>query len=347
MTMFQYERYSGKFGPAVLKGGGGGGTTVTVPGPSEEELALLREQTEILGTQRDIIQEQFRVQNLLSPFLFEEAGVRPILDDEGQITGFENVDDPNDEISKEIERGFLERTQAALRGELPVNPALLNDLQDTEDQLTERLLRDLGPGFRTSTPGIESLAEFSESKLELLDAARRGDLTLAEQLGLARGQQQDLKVSDLLARSTGVASLPLQSAAAFQGNAAGFDSPISQFRRHRELQTQAALTAAQANASRGGGGSGIFGALAGGLAGGAGSAAGAALFSDRRLKEDAEFLGWDDHGLPVYEYRYIDSNERIIGYMADDVEKVYPQAVSVEQGFKMVDYSRIPRIVGA
>ena len=53
-------------GPLALCGGGG----VSVPGPSAEERALQREQTELLREQRDILSRQVREQQLLAPFLF-------------------------------------------------------------------------------------------------------------------------------------------------------------------------------------------------------------------------------------------------------------------------------------
>lgn len=63
-----------------------------------------------------------------------------------------------------------------------------------------------------------------------------------------------------------------------------------------------------------------------------------AAFSDRRLKEDIERVGQLDNGLPVYRFRYRDGGPVIIGLMADDVEKVAPEAVGERNGFKTVRY---------
>lgn len=72
----------------------------------------------------------------------------------------------------------------------------------------------------------------------------------------------------------------------------------------------------------------------------------ASLFSDRRLKTDISVVGKLDNGLPVYAFRYIDGGPMQIGLMADDVEKLHPEAVGEAQTFfsggpyKTVDYGK-------
>jgi hypothetical protein len=62
------------------------------------------------------------------------------------------------------------------------------------------------------------------------------------------------------------------------------------------------------------------------------------LPSDRRLKDDILRVGALDDGTPVYRFRYRGSPVTRIGLMADDVEKVAPEAVAMSGGFKVVDY---------
>lgn len=65
----------------------------------------------------------------------------------------------------------------------------------------------------------------------------------------------------------------------------------------------------------------------------------AGLFSDRRLKTDITPIGLADNGLTIYSYRYVDSPEYHLGFMADEVEKVMPEAVTEDpSGYKMVNY---------
>lgn len=64
---------------------------------------------------------------------------------------------------------------------------------------------------------------------------------------------------------------------------------------------------------------------------------GLAAFSDRRLKSDVERIGTTKHGLPLYEYTIFGERQR--GVMADEVEKVLPDAVLMHpSGYKMVNY---------
>lgn len=88
------------------------------------------------------------------------------------------------------------------------------------------------------------------------------------------------------------------------------------------------------------------GANKGGMLGALGSLGGAAissgLFSDRRLKEDIERVGTLDNGLPVYVYRFKGDGRTFMGLMADEVEKVRPEAVETVVGtdLKTVDYRK-------
>jgi hypothetical protein len=269
----------------LFGGGGGGGTTVNVPGPSEEERGLQREQTAILREQRDILSEQSRQQTLLAPFLFSESGARPIFNEidpetgelqdpdleEGAIIAFEPVEDELRPIREDIEKQFLERTQQALAGNLPVNPALERELAAGQSQVEERLLRQLGPGYETSTPGQAGLTSFFRASEELREGARRGDLTLAEQLGLAREQQNQGRIDALIGRLSGVANINTANIQGGLGLASGFGDITGQLQGNRALQLQGSIASAQsasaAQASRGSTLGSLFGAVgtAGGL----------------------------------------------------------------------------------
>ena len=82
------------------------------------------------------------------------------------------------------------------------------------------------------------------------------------------------------------------------------------------------------------------GSAIGGIAGGLGS-----FFSDIILKTNIKFENKFKNNLPIYSFEYINKNHgdgRFEGVMAQDVEKNYPQAVSISpEGYKMVDYSQI------
>jgi len=77
------------------------------------------------------------------------------------------------------------------------------------------------------------------------------------------------------------------------------------------------------------------------------SLGGAALMSDIRTKENIEAVGVDRNGLTIYKYEYkpeFKDHELAglgvhYGYMAQEVEQVYPYAVkTLDDGYKVVDY---------
>ena len=70
------------------------------------------------------------------------------------------------------------------------------------------------------------------------------------------------------------------------------------------------------------------------------------FFSDRRLKHDIHRIGETDEGLPIYKFKYKGDDKTNIGFMADEVEKIHPEAVGESHGFKTVDYDRAARYAG-
>ena len=64
------------------------------------------------------------------------------------------------------------------------------------------------------------------------------------------------------------------------------------------------------------------------------------FFSDRRLKEDVREVGKTNDGQPIYAYKYKGEPRTQLGLMAQDVEKVKPEAVGEVGGYKTVDYAK-------
>ena len=65
------------------------------------------------------------------------------------------------------------------------------------------------------------------------------------------------------------------------------------------------------------------------------------LFSDERLKTDIRKVGETQGGLGIYTFRYKAGGPVQMGVIAQEVEKVIPEAVSEVDGFKVVDYSKV------
>lgn len=67
----------------------------------------------------------------------------------------------------------------------------------------------------------------------------------------------------------------------------------------------------------------------------------ASMFSDRRLKTAIQRIGTWFNGLPVYRFRYIWGGPEHVGFMAQDVARLRPQAVQRHpSGFLLVDYAK-------
>lgn len=65
--------------------------------------------------------------------------------------------------------------------------------------------------------------------------------------------------------------------------------------------------------------------------------------SDRRLKENIKYVRTLADGLRVYTYNFIGQNLRYLGLMADEVQKVYPQAVIRDtEGWLRLNYHAVP-----
>jgi hypothetical protein len=236
-----YDDWYDYYGPTVeVKG------TPKFPEPTAEEQAQMTAQTELLQQQQQIMEQMMQQQNLLAPFLYENMGLMPEIDPEtGEITGFTQTEDPLDPMRQEIEQLFLERSQAALAGELPVNPALMRDLEDEEATLREMLRKQVGPGYETSTPGIEKLGEFFERKESLLESARRGDLTLAEQLGITRGMANERYLQNLMSNLSGAQGMQLAPSQLMSGIFQGYQGMLDTGYRNRAGQFQQNIYGAQ------------------------------------------------------------------------------------------------------
>ena len=83
-------------------------------------------------------------------------------------------------------------------------------------------------------------------------------------------------------------------------------------------------------------------AMFGDILGFAGTVAGIAS-SERALKENIKKIGTAKSGLGIYKFNYIGyPNKKYIGAMADEVEKIFPDAVSEQPGnYLGVNYNKI------
>ena len=141
-----------------------------------------------------------------------------------------------------------------------------------------------------------------------------------------------------------VRNIPINDIAALMGNVGGVQLPNFQPSPNVAVQSADLIGASlQANkqaqdAARAQ--SDASGGFMGGLMSLGGSLGKAAIMSDIRFKENIKKVGkYKGHNLYKYNYKW--AKDRILGVMAQEVEKVIPNAVSEINGFKFVNYGAL------
>jgi len=199
----------------------------------------------------------------------------------GGITGFDKAPlGEADVLRDEIEVDLLEREKLALAGELPVGQGLLKDLEDRRQTLEAGLLKQLGSGFETSSPGIEALSEFDTGSSALKEAVAKGDIGNFAALQLAQsGFNQGAGNLNLAQLQGGI-----NANAGTINQGFGLSQALIGGQQPDQFTRQLGFNVDQVNAQRGGGFGSVFGALAGAavgsFAGGAGASFGAKFGSN-------------------------------------------------------------------
>ena len=67
------------------------------------------------------------------------------------------------------------------------------------------------------------------------------------------------------------------------------------------------------------------------------------MLADRRARTDIKKVGELDNGLPIYGFKFRGSARIQFGVMADEVEKVMPEAVTEADGLKFIDLDLVGR----
>jgi len=186
--------------------------------------------------------------------------------------------------------------------------AMRNQAQRENDLLAAATTQGFGVGQQARQSALQEQAYLRNEPLNTLSAVRTGAQVQGPQF-VNSAQQATTSGPDLL----GAAQM-------------GYNAQMGDFN---------AKQAAQANLNQG-----LF------------SLGGAAIMAcDPRMKENIQPIGVMENGLTLYSFEYKDefkghklAGEGIhVGVMADEVEKVYPYAVTtLDDGYKVVDYGLIP-----
>lgn len=277
----------------------------TISGSSASRAARRGAEAQMYATSR-AIREQRRAraqsERLLSPYMAVGQEVLPELQD---IAGQE-----------------LQGLPSVLPGDIGQD-SLFQALKQQAISGIESSAAARGKLFSGTTP--QAIAD----RVQQLALARAGDIQ--QQNVMARQQlmgEQQQRFGQLF----NVAGLGQASAAGQAANVMGTAQGIG------ELYTQQGNVAAAARMA----GPQARAQVLQGYMQAAGAAAGAAVgASDMRIKTDITPIGKMDNGLPLYSFRYIGKTELHMGVMAQDVEKVNPDAVIEINGIKHVKYGEL------
>lgn len=168
-----------------------------------------------------------------------------------------------------------------------------------------------------------------------------------KQLQETQTQSMEGALNQFLPQAYQAYELPAQTIGALEGLQPGisqFSTPqtgvsptdvVGAYNNYQQAQEQNYQAQMQNYSSMMGGLFSIPAALAGGWA-----RSGFATPSDRRLKRDIVRLDTLANGLGFYAFRYLWSDELQVGLMADEVERIHPEAVfDMGGGYKAVDYA--------
>ncbi len=139
-------------------------------------------------TQQEATMRQLKLNEMLQPYQLAQMGYQLQRDAEGNVTGVTEDPNSNAAMERQLQRQFMERSGQAMRGELPVDPSLQRQFDSSERVLRDSLMKNFGPGYETSTPAIEALADFNERKNNTIFSAQHGEIGSAAQLALAMQQ---------------------------------------------------------------------------------------------------------------------------------------------------------------
>lgn len=268
---------------------------------------------------------------------------------------------PQVKASKEQETAQLRYQQAlAERDQIAANQNTVQQYQSFQPSERFGLLnRDVTQGLPSVMPGnIEQDSLFQSLKRQAISgiegsAAARGKLMSGTTPQAIAEQVQNLA----LQRSGQIQGMNLAARQQLIGERTG--EQARQYQQLFNILGTGQASAAQQAANIGGTASNISNLL--GQAGNAQAAAGigsaqaygqgaqnvanaamlAYALSDRRAKENITQVGMLDNGLPVYTFKYKGGETVHMGVMAQDVEKVNPDAVTEIGGIKHVNYGAL------
>lgn len=224
------------------------------PQQSPQAAAASFAQSDALATQTALLKNQLGLQNLLAPVLYQQLGLTPTKDQNGQITGFTQSQDAakTTQLLQQTQQATLSRELDAIQGKLPIDPQLKQELDRQEAQLHSSLQQSLGPDYATSTPGQQALQDFQQRRANIVESAAQGQITSAAQLASAAtgsAVANNNSIDSQIATALGISQAPLTGINMFGSVVQGNQGIVTADNNVRGQQYQGAVQAQAASDS--------------------------------------------------------------------------------------------------
>lgn len=186
----------------------------------------------------------------------------------------------------------------------------------------------------------QATKNFSLDKNDAYQSALNQSVANGQTAATNQYNMQSNAYQNALGNSLTVRNQPINELAALLGNSSGVQSPTLTNTPTTNVAGTDISGLIQNNYATKQGASNAKIAALGQLAGAASSAA---IMSDRRLKTNIRKIGKARNGLNVYSFSYkARPDKTFVGFMAQDVKKFKPSAVSyTNDGYMMVDYNQV------
>jgi len=133
----------------------------------------------------------------------------------------------SERLAQEVETEANKYSLAAIKGNLPVSPALERSIAGGEAGLRASMGQQLGPAWETGTPGIEALASERTRADTLREAVRFGQLSDLNAIAMAREGQRMGGAQQRYSMGAGATVPGLQAGGAIGAAGQAYSSPIN------------------------------------------------------------------------------------------------------------------------
>ncbi len=144
---------------------------------------------DLMEGQTKLANQAWYQQQSMLPSLYKELGYNFTTNEDGTYSLTPMTDEERyagmSELEKQqydLQKTSAEREMKALKGELDVDPAFERNRAEARNQVIQTMQDQLGPGWETSSPGMEAIREFDAETDALRSSLAHGEMQLADAL---------------------------------------------------------------------------------------------------------------------------------------------------------------------